>query len=204
MIKTLYLRVVVTFLAIVVVSVLVAFPLAMTFFTNMISTQFQSEMLAVGRQIVKLSDEVQPKNLDAFVRGSNRLNENYLFTLFDSHGETLETIPVDKKGKPRIQPSEVTDVLKGNIYKSLDSMRCPLNGITSIKVGMPITVGDQSYALFIHTNFTEAARHQVQSIIIFVLVLVLIVGSILILIRIAVFGESVEKADSSDREASSR
>lgn len=181
MIKTLYLRVVVTFLAVVVVSVLVAFPLAMTFFTNIISTQFQSEMLAVGRQIVKLSDEVQPENLDAFVRGSNRLNDNYLFTLFDSQGETSAPIPMDTKGKPRIQPSEVSDVLKGNIYKSLDSS-APFNGITSIKVGIPITVGDQSHALFILTNFTEAARHQVQSIIIFVLILVLIVGSILILI----------------------
>ena len=89
MIKSLYLRVVLTFLAIVVVSVLVAFPLTTYFFTNMISTQFQSEMLAVGSQIVTLSNEVQPKNLDAFVAGSNQLNENYLFTLFDANGETL-------------------------------------------------------------------------------------------------------------------
>lgn len=181
MIKSLYLRVVVTFLAIVVVSLTVAFPLAMYFFTNMISTQFQSEMLAVGRQIVTLSNDVQPKNLDSFVVGSNRLNENFLFTLFDSNGESLEQIPVDAKGRPRIQSSEVADVLKGHIYKSLD-FNAPLRGINSIKVGMPLTVGNQSYALFIHTNFTEDARHQIQTLITFVLAIVLIVGSMLILI----------------------
>ena len=92
---------------------------------------------------------------------------------------------MDKKGKPRIQPSEVADVLKGNIYKSLDygaSQRWPLRDFTSIKVGMPLTVGNQSYALFIHTNFTEEARRQMQILIIIVLAIVLIVGSLLILI----------------------
>ncbi|CAN7644237.1 HAMP domain-containing sensor histidine kinase [Paenibacillus sp. LjRoot153] len=180
MIKSLYLRVVLTFLAIVVASVLVAFPLAMYFFTNMISTQFQSEMLAVGRQIVTLSNEVQPKNLYSFVAGSNRLNENYLFTLFDSNGEPLGQIP-NVKGRPRIQSSEVADVLKGHIYKSLD-LSAPLRGINSIKVGVPLIVGDQSYALFIHTNITDAARRQLQTLIVSVLAIVLIVGSILILI----------------------
>lgn len=181
MIKSLYLRVVLTFLAIVVASVLVAFPLAMYFFTNMISTQFQSEMLAVGRQIVTLSNEVQPKNLYSFVAGSNRLNENYLFTLFDSNGVPLGQSPVDVKGRPRIQSSEVADVLKGHIYKSLD-FSAPLNGINGIKVGVPLIVGDESYALFIHTNITDAARSQLQTLIVSVLAIVLIVGSILILI----------------------
>ncbi len=180
MIKSLYLRVVLTFLAIVVASVLVAFPLAMYFFTNMISTQFQSEMLAVGRQIVTLSNEVQPKNLYSFVAGSNRLNENYLFTLFDSNGESLGQVP-NIKGRPRIQSSEVADVLKGHIYKSLD-FSAPFRGINSIKVGVPLIVGDQSYALFIHTNITDAARRQLQTLIVSVLAIVLIVGSILILI----------------------
>lgn len=181
MIKTLYLRVVVTFLAIVLVSVLVAFPLAMTFFTNTISSELQSEMLAVGRQLVTLSEEVQPENVDSFVAGSNRLNENYLFTLFDSNEDSLEKIPVDVKGRPRIQSSEISDVLKGHTYKSLD-FSTPLHGITAIKVGLPLTVRNQNYALFIHTNFTDAARSQIQTLIVFVLAIVLIVGSILILI----------------------
>ncbi|MDR6548960.1 HAMP domain-containing sensor histidine kinase [Paenibacillus qinlingensis] len=180
MIKSLYLRVVVTFLAIVVLSVLVAFPLAMYFFTNMISTQFQSEMLAVGRQIVTLSNEVQPKNLYSFVTGSNRLNENYLFTLFDAKGDSFGDIPT-VNGKPRIQSSEVADVLKGHIYKSLD-FAAPLRGINGIKVGVPLIVGDQSYALFIHTNITDAARRQLQTLIVSVLTIVLAVGSLLILI----------------------
>ncbi|KRE69873.1 sensor histidine kinase [Paenibacillus sp. Soil750] len=180
MIKSLYLRVVLTFLAIVVASVLVAFPLAMYFFTNMISTQFQSEMLAVGRQIVTLSNEVQPKNLYSFVAGSNRLNENYLFTLFDSSGASLGQTPVDVKGRPRIQSSEVADVLKGHIYKSLD-FSAPFSGINGIKVGVPLIVGDESYALFIHTNITDAARRQLQTLIVSVLAIVLLVGSILIL-----------------------
>ncbi|KRF03889.1 hypothetical protein ASG89_03805 [Paenibacillus sp. Soil766] len=185
MIKSLYLRVVVTFLAIVVASVLIAFPLAMYFFTNMISTQFQSEMLAVGRQIVTLSNEVQPKNLHSFIAGSNRLNESYLFTLFESNGETIKGIPVDSKGKPRIQPTEVADVLKGHVYKSLDlgvPLRGFFSGISSIKVGVPLTVGNQNYALFIHTNITEDASRQIRTLITFVLAIVLIVGSMLILI----------------------
>ncbi len=49
-IRSLYLRVVLTFLAIVVVSVSVAFPLATVFFRNLITTEFQAEMLAIGKK----------------------------------------------------------------------------------------------------------------------------------------------------------
>ncbi|OCT12006.1 hypothetical protein A8709_29555 [Paenibacillus pectinilyticus] len=181
MIKTLYLRVVVTFLTIVLVSVGVAFPLSMYFFTNLISTQFQSEMLAVGNQIVALSTEFQPKNLDAFIVGSNRLNESYKFTLFDANGDTQEDIPTNKMGKRRIEPAEVAEVLQGHIYKS-ENIHLPINAINTIKIGIPLTVHGKNYALFIHTNFTETGKRQVETIIICVLVIVLAVGSMFILI----------------------
>jgi signal transduction histidine kinase len=181
MIKSLYLRVVLTFLAIVMVSVLVAFPLAMTLLTNRITTGFQSEMLAIGEQIVTLSEEIQPKNLPSFLGGSNRLNNSYSFTLFNANGEPMTAVPLDKKGNPRIQASEVTSVLNGSVYKSLD-YSMPKDPINRINVGFPLQVGGKTYALFIHPNFSEATRYQIQTGIITVLAIVLSVGSLLILI----------------------
>lgn len=181
MIKSLYLRVVLTFLAIVVVSVSVAFPLATVFFRNLITTEFQAEMLTIGRQVVTLSENIEPNNLVSFVAGSNQLNNNYAFTLFDANGEPATSINLDKKGVPIIQPSEVDYVLQGSIYRSLD-YGIPKDPFIQTKVGLPLQVGDKTYALFIHPIFSDASRRQVQTAVITVLLIVLIVGSLLILI----------------------
>lgn len=181
MIKSLYLRVVLTFLAVVVVSVSVAFPLATIFFRNLITNEFQDEMLTIGNQIIKLSEDMQVRQLDSFVTGSNRFNDNYIFTLFNENGEPMTTVSLNKNGVPRIEASEVAFVLKGSVYKSLDygMIRDPLK---DMKVGIPLKVGDKTFALFIHPYLSEATRRQVQTAVITVLVIVLVVGSLLILI----------------------
>ncbi|RTE04858.1 sensor histidine kinase [Paenibacillus whitsoniae] len=182
MIKSLYFRVVLTFLAIVLTSIVVAFPLATYFFTNVISSEFQQEMLNMGKQIVAISEDVQPKNMSSFIASSNRLNENYLFTLFDSEGNPFSPIPKDNKGKPRIQASEIAGVLQGNTYKSLDYGSIHVGAINSLKVGVPIQSNGQRFALFIQMNFTQSMKNQVQFIITIVLIIVLTIGSVLILI----------------------
>ncbi|MGO4276303.1 HAMP domain-containing protein, partial [Paenibacillus sp. TAF58] len=131
--------------------------------------------------LVTLSEDIQPKNLDSFVAGSNRLNDNYTLTLFYENGEPATAISLDKKGNPRIEPSEVAYVLHGSIYKSLD-YKMPKDPFNQIKVGLPLHVDGKTYALFIHPNFSEVARRQVQTAVITVLLIVLIVGSLLILI----------------------
>ncbi|MBP1965248.1 HAMP domain-containing sensor histidine kinase [Paenibacillus aceris] len=181
MIKSLYLRVVLTFLAVVVVSVSVAFPLATLFFRSLITSEFQDEMLTIGSQIVKLSEDMQVRQLDTFVTESNRFNENYIFTLFNENGEPMTVVSLNKNGVPRINAAEVAFVLKGSVFKSLDygMIRDPLS---DMKVGIPLKVGDKTFALFIHPNLSEATRRQVQTAIITVLVIVLVVGSLLILV----------------------
>ncbi|MGG1518318.1 HAMP domain-containing sensor histidine kinase [Paenibacillus oryzisoli] len=182
MIKSLYFRVVLTFLAIVLTSILVAFPLATYFFTNVISSEFQQEMLNMGKQIVAISEEVQPKNMSSFITSSNRLNENYLFTLFDSEGNAFSPIPTDNKGRPRILPSEIAGVLQGNTYKSLDYGSIHVGAINTLKVGVPLQSNGQHFGLFIQMNFTQSMKNQVQFIITIVLIIVLTIGSLLILI----------------------
>lgn len=181
MIKSLYLRVVLTFLAIVVVSVSVAFPLATIFFRNLITTEFQAEMLTIGRQIITLSENIKPNNLASFVAGSNQLNNNYIFTLFYENGEPATAVTLDKKGVPLIDASEVSYVLHGSIYRSFD-YGTPKDPFIRTKVGLPLQVGENTYALFIHPIFSDVARRQVRTAVITVLLIVLIVGSFLILI----------------------
>lgn len=181
MIKSLYLRVVCTFLAVVVVSVSVAFPLATLFFRNLITNEFQDEMLGIGHQIVKLTEDMQVKQVDSFVSASNRFNNNYVFALFDANGKPMTEIALNDDGHPRIEDSEIAIVLKGNEYKSLDYgiVKDPLK---EIKIGLPLKVGEKNFALFIHPNLSEATRRQVQTAVITVLAIVLLVGSLLILV----------------------
>lgn len=54
--------------------------------------------------------------------------------------------------------------------------------LKDMKVGIPLKVGEKTFALFIHPYLSEATRRQVQTAVITVLVIVLIVGSLLILI----------------------
>ncbi|TXK86011.1 HAMP domain-containing sensor histidine kinase [Paenibacillus sp. N3.4] len=182
MIKTLYLRVVLVFSAVVVISVLLAFPIAMLLYTDRITTEVQTSLLKIGRQLVMMSDEFKPQDLNTFLEASTELNDSYSLTLYDTNGNH-ESFGVAKKGDyVHIDPLEVRKVLSGDIYKSVNVKYGIFENAVSVKIGIPLTVNATNYAIFLAPKFTEEARRQSQTAVASVLFIVLLIGSFLILI----------------------
>jgi signal transduction histidine kinase len=181
MIKTLYLRVVLTFSAVVIVSVLLAFPISMFLYTDRITTGVETGLLKVGKQLVKLVNEFQPKDLEAFLEGSIALNDGYALKLFDSNGNPT-AIGMQNDMFMQVQPEEVNKVLQGQIYKKLNSDYGKFQDPEKVKIGIPLAVQGKQYALFIAPKFSEEARRQIRTAMTIVLLIVLIIGSLLILI----------------------
>ncbi|OPH57680.1 hypothetical protein BC351_03970 [Paenibacillus ferrarius] len=181
---TLYLRVVLTFLAVVVVSVLLAFFIAMLLYTNRITTELQASLLKAGNQLAEMSNEYQTTKLETLLEGSTKFNDSYSLFLFDNSGY-LASFGVEKKNDmSEMDQQKVISVLQGNIYQNekTNFIYTDFKQSTSLMIGIPLAVNGRQYALFLTPKVSEVARKQTRDSITTVLLIVLLVGSLLILV----------------------
>ncbi|MCD1259117.1 HAMP domain-containing histidine kinase [Paenibacillus athensensis] len=179
MIKTLYLRVVLTYSSIVFISLLVAFPTAMTLFTNRFIGEIQKEMLSIVARIAQLQEQFQPQDVDAFLNGFSDVRSYYYFMLYDERGGRRMYGAPNKEQADEPEAADVRLVLSGQDYKTLDfrTERDP----NRLMVGVPMQVRGQPYALFILPKFFDRYQ-EARWLILVVLLIVLVIGSLLILI----------------------
>jgi len=181
MIKTLYLRVVLTFSAVVVISVCLAFPIAMFLYTDDISTEVEQVLTKIGNQIVSMSKEFDPEDLEGFLEGTTELNESYALTLFDSN-KTPHAFGMPDNNFMKLKSEEIDEVLQGQTYKKLHLQFGKFQDPAKVNIGLPLTVDGKPYALFISPKITDKSKAQIRTGVAFVLLIVLIIGSLLILI----------------------
>ncbi|MFD0695850.1 ATP-binding protein [Paenibacillus sp. GCM10027628] len=182
MIKTLYLRVVLTFSAVVVISVLLAFPITMMLYTNRITTEIQDSLLKAGKQLVSMSVEYQPVSLETFLEGSTKLNDGYYLIMFDSSGKRYTFGLQQKDVLLRIEPEVVTKVLDGDVFKSGNMQYFSLKDPKNFMVGLPLESNGENYALFVIPKINKEQGAQIRTMIVTSLAIVLLIGSLLILI----------------------
>ncbi|MBD0381067.1 sensor histidine kinase [Paenibacillus sedimenti] len=181
MIKTLYLRVVLTFSAVVVTSVLLAFPIAMFLYTDVITTEVETGLLKVGNQLVKMSKEFEPKDLESFLEESTNLTDSYALTLFDSDGNPT-AFGMQNNHFMHVKPEEVKMVLEGQTLKKMNLDYGKFQDPAKVNVGLHLQVDGKQYALFVAPKFSEETRNQIRTSLVTVLIIVLLIGSFLILI----------------------
>ncbi|MEW9698560.1 sensor histidine kinase [Paenibacillus sp. SI8] len=182
MIKTLYLRVVLTYSAVVVISVLLSFPIAMLLYTNRITTEVQENLLKVGKQLISMSNEYRPADIQNFLEASAKLNEGYSYLLFDRQGKMHTFGFLRKDDLLLINSTDIENVLNGSTYKNIKLNYMNWKDPTHLMVGLPMQVGDDHYALFVTPRLTEEDSRKFRAAITTVLIIVLIIGSFLILI----------------------
>ncbi|MEK3915708.1 HAMP domain-containing sensor histidine kinase [Paenibacillus sp. FSL H7-0331] len=184
MIKTLYLRVVLTFSAVVVVSVFLTFHIVMLLYTNRITTEVQASLLKVGYQLVEMSNEYQPIKLETLLEGSTQFNDSYSLFLFDDSGYQASFGVEKNNDRIELDQQRVTSVLHGNIYKieTKNFIYADFKESTNLMIGIPLAVNGKQYALFVTPKVSEVARKQTRNTIITALLIVLLIGSLLILV----------------------
>ncbi|QMV40130.1 sensor histidine kinase [Cohnella cholangitidis] len=142
MTRTLYFRVVLTFLAAVVAGMTIAVLLGMLFFEKELDETGQRDLLAAGREIVQVYGRTIPTEMDSFMASMAKLS-SYDLDLYATNG-SHQYYPYES-GRLRqsdIRMEAVQFVRNGNVYLSTAQDSETL-------VGLPFPIGDDHLALFV-------------------------------------------------------
>lgn len=177
MIKSLYLRIVLTFIGVVLLSLIVSFFISVQLFKTQAFEMMQSDMTRIGQQVIRLYENQREPDLDTYFHNLADLNF-YTFLVYSADGSQKVFVPNSEEERPQIEQNVVQKVLHGGVYRS--SLEGRVN-FRHIAVGLPFQADGKRYALFLlpAPGQEEMTGH---SFILIVLSIILATGSLLILI----------------------
>ncbi|MCK6073567.1 sensor histidine kinase [Paenibacillus silvae] len=174
MIKSLYIRVVVTFLVSVIAGTLIAFFLSTWIFEDRLNDNAHINIRNFGQDVIQIYQTLPLSEADAFINKMKQLDLYYI-RMFEPSGQLLTF------GKHRDhQPLSVTGE---QIQKVLEGKTLELtpNGLGTVLLGLPIQTASGTRAMFLETLSPPAAATVIQWGTIFALSS-LTAGSLIILI----------------------
>jgi signal transduction histidine kinase len=155
--KTLYVRIVVTFIAIALVSSLLALLLSNVYYLNKFRDYNDRKIMNIGLEIRNLQQQMPTIDLSRYLTSIGNMG----FQIY-AVNERLESTYYGAPFKHRdIDPEQVRSVLRGETYNGILEQRRFLTIIgffeNSIRnsVGLPLIVQEQPYALFIRPNLEQ-------------------------------------------------
>lgn len=172
MIRTLYFRLVVTFIGIVLASLTISLFINTLLYRQNVETQIQQALIGQGKEIITLYQQNPSTNIDSYLKSISRLNYN--FWLYREKGTEKYYGLRTKHGRP-FTKSDIEHVVKGGIYLEKNK------GRSSQIVGLPFQINGHRYALFLTFRGTQFME-KLDEIINTILIIAFIIGSILILI----------------------
>jgi signal transduction histidine kinase len=174
MIRSLYVRIVLTFMAVVAVGLTLSFIITKSVYDGELLQQKQSEMLEVGGVILPRLEKQSYPNMASYLDDLSALG-TYHYTLVR---EGQSELPGDSPA----WRARVDQVLVGGEYRSKGATWLAVP--EEVVVGMPFQAGGIRYGLFIALNFKEVSRSFSMVFDIFrsVTIVKLLIGSLLILL----------------------
>ncbi|OXM84220.1 HAMP domain-containing sensor histidine kinase [Paenibacillus rigui] len=175
MTRTLYFRIVLTFIGIVILSCIVSFFVSGQLFKREATAQMLDDMLQSGQTMIQLLKEPDLKKPELYlIRMANQ--SNYAVTIYNTNGEVrkYDTLPRDNI-RP-IPNQTIQEVLSGEIYYSANQLM-PV-APDQAYVGLPYEQDGKKYALFIQPNF-EVRNKQLYLLPITVISIIIGIGSIM-------------------------
>jgi signal transduction histidine kinase len=183
MIRSLYLRIVIVFLIVVLLSLGLAFFVSSQIFNKKVMNNIQDDQLETGVQAVQMEKELQPRNLDTFIKGFSELKRGSAFRFYSSSGQLVlqygNNNVTPNKMANSIPQEAISYVFDGHVYRILDYGN--VRDAMQIVVGLPFEHNGEQYALFISPNLL-GKDGEFKGMINTVLLVVLFSGSVLILI----------------------
>lgn len=143
MIKSIYVRLILTFIGAVLVSIIVGFFITTRLYDHKVTEIVEESMISSGKTIIQSYKESYPDNLDALIRGMRAL-PSYTIRLFDSDGKPLHETEGTSDNDLMVSADQLRTVLAGGIYRGELE-----DGFNHAKVGLPFTIEGKSYALFL-------------------------------------------------------
>ena len=171
MIKTLYTRVILTFLAVIIFSLLASSLIGLALFKKKINEVGQNDMIAVGEEIIQLYEQTRPEDTDTFIKRMVKLS-SYPIHLFDD-SEEATFYGLTNSSIVQISPKTIRKVLQGNNYRSIAKEE-------ETFIGIPFQFEGKRHAMFL--QFSPQNENIINRMVLIVLLLALLIGSLCILI----------------------
>lgn len=166
--KTLYVRVVLTFLAAILIAIVASTLIGLALFENELDHLQRDEIVLLGENIIHVYEQTTPANLASFMQSISKITSNPICVYSDS-----EEICAPRQATGRIPPETVRIVLSGERY-------LPAADADLAFIGLPFQEKAKSRALFLLPSSKN--EDTITRLFLTVLLLVLITGSMCILI----------------------
>lgn len=171
MIKTLYVRIICTFLVVIIFSLLTSFFLGLFLFKKEVNHIGQNDMIAAGEEMIHLYEQTQPEDRDAFIKSMVKVS-TYPIHLYDASGNATY-YDLDNTDTVHIAPEVVQMVLQGHVYRS------PAE-VDQTFIGIPFPFQGESHAVFM--QYSPQNENIINRMVFLILLLALLIGSLCILI----------------------
>lgn len=188
MIKTLYVRVILTFLSIIIFSLICSFFIGLYVFQKQISYEGQNEMITVGREIIHRYDEARPEDTDEFLNSMVKISAHPIH-MYDPSGEHA-FYGLSDSPAVTITREAVRQVLQGKVYRSSTEDNDTF-------IGMPFMLKGEWHAMFLQYSAENEAI--VNRMVLFVLLLVLVLGSVCIVVAARYLVEPIKALTNATR-----
>ncbi|RJX37136.1 HAMP domain-containing protein [Paenibacillus pinisoli] len=189
MIKSLYMRVVLTFLAVILAAIVCASLAGLLLFQRDLNALQQEEMRAAGEHVLSVYEQAEAKDLERFIRDVSALSSYPVRILSETdHQEAYKSI--NDTYDVRLTLEAVQKVLGGEIYQAAIKAEGAF-------IGLPIQFQDEPYALIL----LSSSRNEGLIIRLFLVILglVLLAGSLFILFAAGYLVKPLQKLTSATR-----
>ncbi|MDG0792210.1 HAMP domain-containing histidine kinase [Cohnella ginsengisoli] len=172
MTRSLYVRVVFTFLAAMLIGLLVSILAALALFEAKIDRIGQNDLIAAGEEIVRVYAQTHPADMGAFMQSMVKLS-SYSVQLYADAGVMRSFKYSADADELAISQEAVRQVKEGTIYRSTRKDKATF-------IGLPFQIGSERQALFLLPSSKNEPT--LIRLMLTILLFVLITGSICILI----------------------
>lgn len=174
MMRSLYVRIVVTFLFAVVIGLFVAFTFTTKLYESDITSNVQNKMVKAAKETIQLCQTTSPDKLDMYLISLTKLNA-FQIRLYDETGVFKKFGAFDEIGLKKLTPVIVSQVLNNQPYYS-DTR--DIKEPDELVVGLPFELEGKKYALFLQPRL-EKQFLEFQKYIWTVLLIMLSTGAVI-------------------------
>ncbi|MBU5346216.1 sensor histidine kinase [Paenibacillus lautus] len=174
MIRSLYIRVVLTFLVSVIAGTIIAFFMSSWIFKEKLNENAQINLRNFGEDIVQIYKTIPLREADLFVSEMKQL-ELYHIRIYEAAGQFQSYGKLNGHKPATVRMEQVKKVLNGGVVQDTS------NGIASILLGLPLKTEVGTKAMFLEMLAPPSASFVIKWALIFA-TYSLIAGSLLILV----------------------
>ncbi|WP_054940953.1 sensor histidine kinase [Paenibacillus ihuae] len=192
MIKSLYIRVVLTFLFSVVGGAVIAFFVATWIYEDQLNDNLRVTLMDFGQDISRIYELLPVREADSYVSGMKQLNSFYV-RIYDGKGQLQIFSAIDGHDPLHVTAGQIADVLKGKVVQTRT------DGIDPILIGLPLKTEIGTKAMFVEQRAPSSSTFIIKWVLNF-LTYSLIAGSLLIMVAAMYLIRPIKKLTQATRQ----